>query len=170
MATAGSSEMGLHCIPAELLHSILASRDSLRCRDLGRLACTCRLFTAAHAMDHVDAAAEAIVAYWSPAAQARLQRKHRPAGSQYRPGQMCWLQTLAKLETLEGRMRGWTGSCVAGQNEWEHRMCAFDAWVKEAETFPVLTETLNDIVDVDADVACPRTSLQMYACEPIAQT
>jgi hypothetical protein len=32
-------------------------------------------------------------------------------------------------------------------------MCAFDAWVKEAETFPVLTETLNDIVDVDADVA-----------------
>ena len=69
MATAGSSEMGLHCIPAELLHSILASRDSLRCRDLGRLACTCRLFTTAHAMDHVDAAAEAIVAHRSPAAQ-----------------------------------------------------------------------------------------------------
>ena len=83
MATAGSSEMGLHCIPAELLHRILASRDSLRCRDLGRLACTCRLFTTAHATDHVDTAAETIVACWSPIAQARLQRKHRPAGSQY---------------------------------------------------------------------------------------
>ena len=145
--------MGLHSFPAELLHNILASRDSLHCRDLGRLACTCRLFTTAHAMNHVDAAAEAIVAYWSPAAQARLPRKHRPAGRHYRPGQICWLQALGKLETLEGRMRGWTGSCVAGQDVWEHRMCVFDVWVKEAETIPALTETLNDVVDVDVDVA-----------------
>jgi hypothetical protein len=28
-------------------------------------------------------------------------------------------------------------------------MCAFDVWVKEAETVLALTETLNDVVDVD---------------------
>jgi hypothetical protein len=39
---------GLDPIPAELLHSIIASRDSLHCHDLGRLACTCRLFTTTH--------------------------------------------------------------------------------------------------------------------------
>ena len=38
---------------------------------------------------------------------------------------------------------------MAGQHVWEHRMCAFDAWVKEAETVPALTETLNDVVDID---------------------
>jgi hypothetical protein len=165
MATAGSSEMGLHSIPAELLHSILASRDSLRCRDLGRLASTCRLFTTAHAIDHIDAAAEAVVAHWSPAAQARLQRHYRPAGSQYRPGQICWLQTLGKLETLEGRMRGWTGSCVAGPDVWEHRMCAFDAWVKEAETVPALTETLNDVVDVDVAWTYIRTNVRVRSLQ-----
>ena len=114
--------MGLSSIPAELLHSILASRDSLCCRDLGRLACTCRLFTTAHvftaapvrssapttahgrqrhAMDHVGAAAEAIVAHRPPAAQRRLIGQHRPAGSQHRPGQICWLQALGTLERRE---------------------------------------------------------------------
>ena len=45
MAAPRSSRIELHSVPTELLHSILASRDSLCCRDLGRLACTCRLFT-----------------------------------------------------------------------------------------------------------------------------
>ena len=131
MGDQGWECVGLDSIPAELLHSILASRDSLRCRDLGRLASTCRLFTTAHAIDHIDAAAEAVVAHWSPAAQARLQRQHRPAGSQYRPGQICWLQTLGKLETLVKQFVKHT--LVRGLR------------VKEAETFPALTEALNDV-------------------------
>ena len=167
MAAPTSSGIELHSVPAELLHSILASRDSLRCRDLGRLACTCRLFTTArvftaahahssppttahcrhvrHVMDHINAAAAAIVVHRSPAAQARLLRQHRPAGSQRQPGQICWLQALSELERLEDCMRGWTGSCVVGQDVWDHRMCAFDAWVKEAETIPTLTNLLNDV-------------------------
>jgi hypothetical protein len=169
VSTVGSSEMGLHSIPAELLHSILASRDSLRCRDLGRLACTCRLFTTTHAMDHIDAAAEAIVAHWSPAAQARLQRKHRPARTQYRPGQICWLHALGKLETLEGRMRGWTGACVGGQDVWEHRMCAFDAWVNEAETIPALTETLKDVAGVCPYVRSDRTHMELMVGYTVLQ-
>ena len=123
------SRMGLHSIDGELLQSILTSRDSLRCRDLGRLARVCRLFTAVH----VDAAAEGIVAHRLPAAQARSPR---------RPGQR-WLRTLGELEALENRMRGWTGSCVVGQDVWEHRMCTFDVWVKEAETIPALMEMLE---------------------------
>ena len=125
--------MGLHSIDGELLQSILASRDSLRCHDLGRLARVCRLFTAVH----VDAAAEGIVAHRLPAAQARSPR---------RPGQR-WLQTLGELEALEDRMHGWTGSCVVGQDVWEHRMCTFDVWVKEAKTIPALMEMLDNVVD-----------------------
>jgi hypothetical protein len=132
--------IGLHSIAAELLHSILASRDSLRCRDLGRLACACRLFTTAH----IDAAAEAIVAHRSPAAQARIRHRRRPAGSQRRPGQRG-LRALGTLEKLEDRMRGWTGSCVVGHDVRERRMCVFDAWVKQAETIPALTEMLGNI-------------------------
>ena len=81
---------------------------------------------------HVDAAAEGIVAHRLPAAQARSPR---------RPGQR-WLRTLGELEALENRMRGWTGACVVGQDVWEHRMCTFDVWVKEAETIPALMELL----------------------------
>jgi hypothetical protein len=160
MAAPRCSGIELHSVPAELLHSILASRESLRCRDLGRLASTCRLFNTAHvftatharssrvttAHDIVSAAAEAIVNHRSPAVLARLM-----AGRLLRKRGECWLRALAQLEILEGHMRGWTGCCVVGQDVWEHRMCTFDAWVKEAKTIPhcsAVTKIFNDVAGV----------------------
>jgi hypothetical protein len=193
MGDQGGECVGLDSIPAELLHSILASRDSLRCRDLGRLACTCQLFrlftttpvftapyarssspTTAHVnaaalsgserllkhraqaielrqlwpcTAHVNAAAQAIVAHrWSLTrlVELGLGLQYWPTSSQHRLGQ-GWLQALGKLEQLEDRMRGWTGACVVGQDVWDHRMCVFDGWVKEAEAIPALTNLLNDV-------------------------